>query len=251
MLRSDNTAERDAEILNKYTGRLARYTFFLAVATAVTMAASIWLGLSTRDLRNFAEQQEQDLKRQIELTNDAVKAANNQAEAAKAANEISKAALLNSSDAAKKQIRAYIVFTNREITEILQKEMSETNTIKNVGLTPANEVTFFVGFQFVDFPFKNDQATDIIDVSNHSHQLANSKVIGSQIDLTIQGAAMKHVTDKDVEDFNKNKKAFVTEGVVFYRDIYGDRHITRFCDFYILAGRFDRSEVCAQFNDAD
>jgi hypothetical protein len=232
----NDLAERDAAILNKYTGQLAKYTLVLAVATVITMASTIWIAWSTKELRNFAEQQALDAKTQIAATLAALKAADIQASAAKQANEISEAALLNSADSAKKQIRAYIVFERRrEFVAPLQRNMHIRIIVKNVGTTPAYDVGLYSMFQFIDHPPKTDDVPDLFDFKRVFKSLrddtANTGVLGPQINLTAEAATPKQISDSDLNAFKNGSKVLLIQAIVFYHDIYGEPHSTTLCDF--------------------
>jgi hypothetical protein len=100
------------------------------------VVGTIWIAWSTKELRNFAEQQAKDMASQLVATNDALRASNTQAEAATTANQLSRSALFNSVDAARKQLRPYLVFDSHGI-----KNYETAMTFKNVGQTPALKIT--------------------------------------------------------------------------------------------------------------
>jgi cell division protein FtsL len=249
--RKDDLALRDSTILNKYTRQLARYTLVLAIATVVTMVGTIWIAYSTKELRDFAEQQAKDSQKQVAATNAALKAAETQALEATTANNLANKAISNSIDIARKQIRAYLVFSNPVFKDILQNSMTMSLDVTNVGATPAYNVGFFVGFQFVDFPFKENNVPDIIDFQELSRVEGSPTVLGSKDPITIQAVAMKGVTDKDIQDFRNRKKALLFQAEVSYRDIYEGPHETTICEFKIFDRGLGAANICPKFNQSN
>lgn len=65
------------------------FNLFLMVFTAILAAFTIWLASSTKDLRDFAEEQARDMKRSIEEARRSADAATEAAQSAKAANILS------------------------------------------------------------------------------------------------------------------------------------------------------------------
>jgi hypothetical protein len=251
-------AERDSAVLNKYTAQLAKYTLVLAIATVITMASTIWIAWSTKELRDFAEQQASDAKIQVTATNAALKAAETQALAARQANEISKSSLLSTMDTAKKQIRAYLVFDDQDFFAPLQKNMRINIYAKNVGTTPAYDVGVMPMFQFVDLP-SNGDVPDFVDfegaLKSYRDTPTNPRVLGPQLKTGTNLYTPKQISDADLIGFKNGKKVLAVQAIIFYRDVYGEPHSTTFCQFQ----EFDRtaenglgvSTLCSRFNKSD
>ena len=127
-------AERE-DPLAKYTRQLASYTLWLMLATTVAMAAAVWTAYSTKELRDFAAQQAEDMKKSLEMTRNGIFAGNRQAKAAEDAIEQAR-------QAAKNQLRAYIVQTAIDTKNILTTSLTSVIHLKNVGVTPAVRMAF-------------------------------------------------------------------------------------------------------------
>jgi HAMP domain-containing protein len=134
--------EREDDRLARYTLQLARYTKWLMFAAVLSMAATIWIAYSTRQLRDFAEQQAGDMKTSLEMTRNAIFAGNRQAAAAETANDQAR-------ESAKIQLRAYVVQTSIETQNIISGNLTSIFHIKNVGQTPAINLGFAVHSEVV------------------------------------------------------------------------------------------------------
>jgi cell division protein FtsL len=238
------------KILNKYTGRLARYTLVLAIATVVTMAGTIWIAYSTKELRDFAQQQALDVRAQVEATNEALKVAQVQSTAAIAANDIAKTALFNSTDGMRKQIRAYIFFTDKEFFDELQPSMAMTLAMRNFGNTPAHDVQFELQIKFVEFPFGESGIPELLVFEKPARQDYSAAVMAPQEPWSLKVYATQADAQKAMKEFQNNKRALLIQAVVNYQDIYGDRHATALCKIKPHDDKqiWKPDQFCSKFN---
>jgi len=251
----ETIVETDAAVLNKYTGQLATYTRWLVVATGASVIAAIftfictlWLAISTQDLRDFAAQQAKDMHEQLRFTGETIAVSNNQAAAAREANEIARRALDHTVEAAVQTTRAYLLFTDLKVGNDLKYDMPLTMILKNTGPTPSYNSIYFVGYQFVDFPFSDAQsAPDIIGFS--STDLQGAKVFPSQYELQLPGEWMKKMTDDDAAKFKTGRRIFLIEALARYTDVAGTSHRTELCVYFRSHLKFFLN--CPNHNEAN
>jgi hypothetical protein len=202
----------------------SRERFFGVLSTITTALFTVILALSTvllwketKDLRNFAEQQNDDMKASIV---EAVRSADAMREVAKS--------LAVEAEAAHANLRAYLTVGLGGI--VPQKK--ETNyrfevrmTLQNVGNTPAYKVASN-GYADV---LPNPLPVDFI-VPPFNPALSGEATVGPHQNLILTAIAPGIYSDDDVNEIEYgSRKLLYTYGIVTYEDAFGISHFVRYC----------------------
>lgn len=267
-----------------YTKQLAEYTKTLAVATKwlvsatlviafitafSTLLATLALNDSKEQLNNSKEALRQAIneslkadaryKEQADLTKDALRLAERQANEAKIANDISSKAI-EITNRASKESQDYNRLSQRAYVVLSDYDYSSSRLsilyYRNIGTTPAyhvrsNRRRYFISNSDL---FTGNYATSDNRVSCASE---GEEVIGAQIDKRFEA----YVTDKWTEnerldfsdaewkEFVNGEKILVISDKICYSDIFGIDHYTNFCQFF--RGGNIRSKSYCKTNNFD
>ncbi len=219
--------------LTRYTKQLAWFTAILAIATIVTMGATIWIALSTKDLRDFAERGDRTTVEQLKAAKQSAEASVEQSIAAKKANDYALAATKTSQDASRLQSRAYLTLADDGNNPF------EPVDIKNVGATPAYVYAAERRVLLVDVTDLNSASYKILDPRNCAYENEELLEIGSQATQNFgpdplfdkRGNEVK-ASAMTAEFLKKNSMVIIVSGVICYKDIYGSRRFLQFCRYF-------------------
>jgi hypothetical protein len=206
------------------------------------MAAAIWTAYSTKQLTDFAEQQAKDMSSSLEMTRNAIFAANKQAVAMEATNDIMKST-------ANKQLRAYITQHAISANDSMTSNMSSTFYYKNVGQTPALAVRVRAAVEIVspsglDVNPPRESATSF-------DESAPMQILGSGVDTQDYINKLTPLfKESEIKELRTGSKVYVVWGAIYYRDIFDQFHYTKFCK-YFSKGEFSRWNLCSTYNDSD
>ena len=202
-------------------------TVITAVFTVVLAISTVLLWKETKDLRNFAAQQSDDMKASIAEAARAARAmqevASGVASSAKAANE----SVALSKDSYVRMLRAYLTVGLNTVF----KQDAANNTrfevrmaVQNVGNTPAYKV---VTNTFVDvFPFPLTSDFQFPKLANSG----STSTLGPHDGGQITGVASRLYTDDEVNEFERGMtKRLYVYGRVAYEDAFGIMRETKFC----------------------
>jgi hypothetical protein len=232
----DDQAEHE-DPLAKYTRQLANYTLWLMFATVLSTAAVVWTAYSTKQFHDFAEQQAADLKRSLEMTQTAIFVGNRQAAAAESAIEEGR-------QATKKQLRAYLAQLDIDTENILSTSLTTILHVKNVGATPAVRMAYRAATAVVG---KKENVTPPSPYGDARDPSASVEVLGAGID-TIERIFRPNYSFDEIENLRSKKSILIVWGIVWYDDIFGVSHYTRFCKYFDEID-FRRWNLCASHND--
>jgi hypothetical protein len=132
------TENKNAQIHKSFLDRTAEdpvafFTLWLTAFTGILAAFTLWMAFSTKDLRDFAEEQARDMK-------ESIAAAKVSADAAKTAVELS-------DRTAERQLRAYVGFKSGGVFSTADNtRVGAWVKIKNFGVTPAYRVKGWLKF---------------------------------------------------------------------------------------------------------
>jgi hypothetical protein len=202
------------------------------------MAATVWIAYSTKQLRDFAEQQAKDMKESLKMTEGAITVGNRQAAAAEAAND-------HMRETAKHQLRAYVVQTNVDTNNALTSGQETVVHLKNVGQTPAINMGF--GFA-VKVATPTGDIKPPFEFSLVRDATAPVEMLGAGIE-TSERIINAPISDRDLDSLRKKKSILIVWGAFWYDDIFGNAHYTRFCKSFENAD-FAHWNTCASHNDA-
>jgi hypothetical protein len=233
----DDQAEPE-DALAKYSRQLAKYTLWLMLATVFSIATAVSTAYSIKQLRDFAEQQAVDMQRSLEMTRTAIFVGNRQAAAAESAIEEGR-------QANKKQLRPYLVESDIDTENILSTSLSTIFHVKNVGATPAVRMAFRAATAVVG---KRENVTPPSPFGEARDQSALVEVLGAGIE-TSKRILRPNYSYEEIENLRSKKYILIVWGIVWYDDIFGASHTTRFCKYFDEV-EFRRSNLCASHNDA-
>ncbi len=130
-------------------------------------------------------------------------------------------------DTAKKELRAYISASPRDVYFFGVTTKSEmTWRIVNHGQTPANHVTQIGRVDIFPYPLPPDFVFPPITA-----QHANPFTLHPTMEMFCSGVADRSFTATEIAAITKpnGNQRLHLYGEIKYRDIYGEEHITRFC----------------------
>jgi len=168
------------------------------------------------------------------------------------------------SDTTAKQLRAYLITEGGKLLDWAAPNMQTVVNIKNMGQTPAYDVSIVSLAMIVDYPFKNGQAPVSFGSAPLLREVFGTKnkfvVIGPGEVIQTSAIPSEPFTPDEIKDVIVNKKkAYVVVGAVYYKDAFGGTHFTHFCKLAtgnsILIGSGADSmrfiSVCAEGNDSN
>lgn len=243
----DEAASRETAtdlLLAKYTQQLAAYTKWLMIAAVLSLFCTAWIAWSTKDLRDFAEVQAQDIRTQIQLTHDAVDVATRQAKAVEDANR-------QAIESSRRQLRPEVVVTAVESPTFPFNNMQLRVHFKNVGQTAAYELSDIITEDIVSLqnygypPFSYTVAPNPDDSAFKSTLGA-----GTEFANQVYGADKRKYSERDLADFKSGQRVYMVWGVVYYKDYSLVDHYLRYCR-YFEKGDFSVFDICSVHNDSN
>jgi hypothetical protein len=228
--------------LSKATDRLERYTRWLIAATLVSaILCTVWTTWSIHELRNFAFQQAKSVTDSIEISRYGILAANRRAEATEKTYNLA-------AENSRSQLRAYVSVLGISTQNAFEKDMSSSLNYKNVGQTPAlglRALTDVVIIPSSGSDVKPPRAySTSYDGDNEATVALGAGIVASD---PVNNRAFK---EADLVEFRAGNKLYVVWGVIYYSDVFGKKHYTRFCR-YFKNGEASRWAPCQTGNDSD
>jgi hypothetical protein len=195
---------------------IALYTALLTLFTAILATFTIWLAVSTKDLRDFAEQQSSDMKESLRISAEAADAAKDQARAAQVANETSRAILRARIDISESNIERVSLGLSPEVY----------GKIKNSGQSPAINARVKYSIAIQDYPLKSElTAGDALGPPSTSD-------IGAGVETQFSMKLNAILDQPRITALQTKTHAIYFFGQVDYSDIFGDPHSKKFVLFY-------------------
>jgi hypothetical protein len=228
--------------LSKSSIRLERYTKWLMAATLVSTFCTAWIAWSIKELHDFAFQQAKSVNDGIEISRYEIFAANRRAEAIEKANELA-------AETSRGQLRAYISVLGISTQNAFEKNMSSSFTYKNVGQTPA------LGLRtLTDAAIISSSGSDVKPPRTYSTSYDSDSdptaVLGGGIDASDPINRGSPFKEAELVEFRAGSKLYVVWGVIYYADVFGKNHYTRFCR-YFKNGEPNRWTLCKTDNDSN
>jgi hypothetical protein len=221
--------------------RLERYTRWLMAATLVSIFCTAWIAWSIHELQGFAFQQAKSVNDSVEISRYGILAANRRAEATEKTYD-------QAAETSRNQLRAYVSVLGISTQNGFEKSMSSSLNYKNVGQTPA------LGLRTL---------TDVVIISSSGSDVkpprTYSTSYGGENESTIALgggiAASDPVSNRpfkvgELEEFRAGSKLYVVWGAIYYSDVFGKNHYTRFCR-YFKNGELSRWALCQAGNDSN
>ena len=228
--------------LSKSTIRLERYTRWLMAATLVSVIfCTAGIAWSIHELHDFAFQQAKSVKDSIEITSYGILAANRRAEATEKTYDLA-------AETSRSQLRAYVSVLGISTQNAFEKNMSSSLNYKNVGQTPA------LGLRtLTDVVIISSSGSDVKPPRTYSTSYGGDNeptiALGGGIVASdpVNNRAFK---ETELEEFRAGSKLYVVWGVIYYSDVFGKNHYTRFCR-YFKNGELSRWTLCQTGNDSN
>ena len=230
------------KLLAGYTGKLADYTRWLMFASVLSFACTLWIAWSTKQLRDFAEEQAEDMKAQIRITHDAIDAANRQAAAAEQANAQAR-------EFARRQLRPEILVASIERPSEANERMTHIVHLKNVGLTAAYEAQMQRNEAFVPAPKNSIFVPPTAFDSGARPSDAAAETEGASLEFGITHSHGPY-SKNDIQEFKKGNTVYMVWGIVQYKDCERFEHFTRYC-YYFINGDLGSMVTCNQHNETN
>jgi hypothetical protein len=235
-------APPEEDPLLKFTVRLERYSRWLMAATLVSVIfCTAGIAWSIHELHDFAFQQAKSVKESIEITRYGILAANRRAEATEKTYDLA-------AETSRSQLRAYVSVLGISTQNAFEKSMSSTLNYKNVGQTPA------VGLRtLTDVVIISSSGSDVKPPRTYSTSYGGDNeptiALGGGIVASdpVNNRAFK---ETELEEFRAGSKLYVVWGVIYYSDVFGKNHYTRFCR-YFKNGEPGRWTPCQTGNDSN
>lgn len=228
--------------LSKSTVRLERYTRWLISASLVSaILCTAWTTWSIHELHNFAFQQAKSVTDSIEISRYGILAANRRAEATEKTYDLA-------AETSRSQLRAYVSVLGIATQNAFEKNMSSSLNYKNVGQTPALGIRILSDVVIIpssgsDVKPPRTYSTSY-DGDNEPTVALGGGVVASD---PINNRAFK---EAELVEFRAGSKLYVVWGVIYYSDVFGKNHYTRFCR-YFKNGEASRWAPCQTGNDSN
>ena len=230
------------DLLFKSTVRWERYTQWLIAGTLIFAILCIaWTTWSIHELRNFALQQAKSVTESIEISRYGILAANRRAEATEKTFDLA-------AETSRSQLRAYVSVLGISTQNAFEKNMSSTLNYKNVGQTPALGLRILTDVVLIpssglDVKPPRPYSTSY-DGDNEPTGALGGGIVASD---PVNNRAFK---EADLVEFRAGSKLYVVWGAIYYSDVFGKKHYTRFCR-YFKNGEASRWTPCQTGNDSD
>jgi hypothetical protein len=226
--------------LSKSTIRLERFAKWLMAATLVSIFCTAWIAWSIYELHDFAFRQAKSVNDSIEISRYGILAANRRAEATEKTYDLA-------AETAQSQLRAYVSVLGISTQNAFEKNMSSSLNYKNVGQTPA------LGLRtLTDAVIISSSGSDVKPPRTYSTSYGGDNEPTTALGGGIAASDPVNRTFKEaeLEEFRVGSKLYVVWGVIYYSDVFGKNHYTRFCK-YFKNGELSRWTLCKTDNDSN
>ena len=238
--REPQTAVPDVDPLSRSLFRSERFAKWLMAATLVSVFCTAWIAWSIYELHDFALRQAKSVNDSIEIVRYAILAVNRRAEATEKTFD-------QTAEASRSQLRAYVSILGISTQNAFEKNMASTLNYKNIGQTPA------LGLRtLIDAAIIPSSGSDVKPPRAYSTSYGGDNEPATALGggIAASDPANKTFKDTELEEFRTGSKLYVVWGVIYYSDIYGQNHFTRFCR-YFKNGELGRWMLCQTGNDSN
>jgi hypothetical protein len=226
--------------LSKSAIRLERFAKWLMAATLVSIFCIVWIAWSIYELHDFAFRQAKSVSDSIEISRYAILAANRRAEATEKTYDLA-------AEASRSQLRAYVSVLGISTQNGFEKNMASTLNYKNVGQTPALGL-----ITLTDAVIISSSGSDVKPprIYSTSYGGDNETTIALGGGIAASDPVNRTFKDAELEEFRAGSKLYVVWGVIYYSDVFGKNHYTRFCR-YFKNSEVSRWTLCQMGNDSN
>jgi hypothetical protein len=233
-------AAPEADPLSKSTIRLERYAKWLAAATVVSIFCTAWIVWSIHEMHNFAFEQAKSVSDSLEISRYAILAANRRAEAAEKSNDLA-------AETSRSQLRAYVSVLGISTQNGFEKNMTSSLNYKNVGETPALGLRALSDAVIISSSGPDVKPPRIYPTAYGGD---NEPAIPLGGGITASDPVNKTFKEAELEEFRAGSKVYVVWGAIYYSDVFGKSHYTRFCR-YFRNGEVSHWTLCQTSNDSN
>jgi hypothetical protein len=238
--KKEQLAKKDQ--LSKSTIRSERYPKWLMPATFVSaIFFAVWVTWSIHELRNFAFQQAQSVNDSLEIAQHGILAANRRAEAIEKTYD-------RAVEASRTQLRAYVSVLGISTQNGFEKSMFSSLNYKNVGQTPALGLRALTDVVIVAASGSDVKPPRMYSTS-YSGDDETTIVLGEGITKS-DPVSNRPFKEAELGEFRAGSTVYVVWGAIYYSDVFGKNHYTRFCRYY-QKGEPGRWSPCQTGNDSD
>lgn len=233
-------ASGEVNPLSKSAIRLERFAKWLMAATLVSIFCTAWIAWSIYELHNLASRQTQAVSDSIDISRYALLAANRRAEALEKANDLAV-------ETSRSQLRAYVSVLGISTQNAFEKNMASSLNYKNVGMTPA------LGLRtLTDAVIISSSGPDVKPPRAYptSYGGGNEPTIPLGGDMAASDPINRTFKETELEEFRAGSKLYVVWGAIYYSDVFGKNHYTRFCR-YFKNGEVSHWTLCQTGNDSN
>jgi hypothetical protein len=216
------SASPKAEPLSKSTIRLERYAKWLTAATLVSIFCTAWIAWSIHEMHNFALDQAKSVGDSLEISRYAILAANRRAEAAEKSNDLA-------AETSRSQLRAYVSLLGISTQNAFEKNMTSSLNYKNVGETPALGLRTLTDAVIISSSGPDVKPPRIYPTAYGGD---NEPAIPLGGGITASDPVNKTFKEAELEEFRAGSKVYVVWGAIYYSDVFGKSHYTRFCRYF-------------------
>jgi hypothetical protein len=226
--------------LSKSTIRLERFAKWLMAATLASVFCTGWIAWSIYELHDFAFRQAKSVSDSIEISRYAIVAANRRAEATEKTYDLA-------AETSRSQLRAYVSFLGVSTQNAFEKNMASSLNYKNVGQTPALGL-----ITLTDAAIISSSGSDVKPPRTYSTSYGGDNEPTIALGGGIAGSDPVNRTFKEAEldELRAGSKLYVVWGVIYYSDVFGKNHYTRFCRYFKI-GEVSRWNLCQTGNDGN
>ena len=225
---------------SKSTIRFEWFAKWLMAATLVSIFCTAWIAWSIHELRDFAFRQAKSVSDSIEVSRYAILAANRRAEATEKIYDLAE-------ETSRSQLRAYVSVLGISTQNAFEKNMASSLNYKNIGQTPA------LGLRtLTDAVIISSLGSDVKPPRTYStsYGVDNEPTTALGGGIAASDPVNKTFKEAELEDFRAGNKVYVVWGVIYYSDVFGKNHYTRFCR-YFKNGELGRWILCQTGNDSN
>jgi hypothetical protein len=229
------------DLLSKSSIRLERFAKWLMAASLVSVFCTAGIAWSIHELRDFAFRQAKSVNDSLEIARYAILAANRRAEATEKANDLA-------AETSRSQLRAYVSVLGISTQNAFEKNMASSLDYKNVGQTPA------LGLRIMtDAVIISSSGSEVKPPRTYSTSFSGDDETTISLGGGIAASDPANRTFKEAElvEFRSGSKLYVVWGVIYYSDVFGKNHYTRFCRFFKNGGELSRWTLCQTGNDSN
>ena len=222
------------------TIRLERFAKWLMAASLVLIFCTAWIAWSIHELRGFTFRQAKSVSDNMEISRYAILAANRRAEATEKTNDLAV-------EASRSQLRAYVSVLGISTQNAFEKNMASSLNYKNVGQTPALGLRTLTDAVIISSSGPDVKPPRTYPTSNRGD---NEATIPLGAGIAASDPVNRTFKEAELEEFRAGSKLYVVWGAIYYSDVFGKNHYTRFCR-YFRNGEAGRWTLCQMGNDSD